>query len=715
MKSLFKFSAIFLPILAQAEEPLTGIGWQKTEWADKIANAYDFFAPENWDNGVVNGLFGIGLGTAKTTQYIKFTQDYSGSMSFTHSCDAYLTFVSDGTRDATWYITGDLNGNASITKGSVTFGSSDANRKVNVDLGGVARKFTLKGTAGYAFCNAIQNGDLDVFAQPVMTLRYDKATIDGDVTFAGAKLQFDSSHTDCSGTMRTKNLKFVGNELELKGSNADVVDTVGGDLTISGESGALKLVTVLAPTKSSVLKADKLVLENHPFVGFRGHNLGQQSPGVAGANILFKTTPELVGGLIPNAVAAANYDGSSGNASILGYSYKTSLATYDTEKGVRPLDLETEYVKSIDAVVSGHENLLVPHGETVTIDGEKTVNALLLQGGDSKVAATLAKGDDEAKLKVLSGQVVLGYTRNANIKMNLPISFGEIEGCISYASGKTSTWNAPISGSMGVTFGWFSCDVADGNGLTINSDCDYTGDTYVNGAVVVGVNNKVLPMGARQGDVYVRGALGFNGSSSGGVKVTPTINGLYGDGIIKRKTYHIDLTFGDNNSNGDFTGTVQDFSSLTKVGSGTQRLAGAISIPTAQVARRDAIYVKEGTLILDGTVSDLPVNVAAGAKLGGSGIIKTSVAFADGAKLLAKVEGKTLAVPLTVAAASGTAIVEADGLWKGEACVLKAAEGATLEGLTFKRGANVGKLTLSADKTELYATPKAKGFSIVVM
>lgn len=457
--------------------------------------------------------------------------------------------------------------------------------------------------------------------------------------------------------------------------------------------------------KSSVLRVKKLEIETGAFAAFRGTGLGQQAPGEFGANILVDEAPALAGGVIPNAVANATY----GVNSIVGYSYETSLATYDGERGIRPLDIATEYVTDLEAVTGG-ENLRVPHATTVMVSGEKTVNAVLMQGGDnSGMATTLAKADELSRLKVTSGQFVVGYGRNKNPVIDVPVDFGDGHGCISYSAGKVTEWKSPICGTAGVTFAWFTDQTSYLAGITLTQTSEYTGDTYVNGSMTIGVAASVFPCGTRTGDVYLRGEVRFNGNSNGKL-VTQTLNGLNGSGSLASdgKYRNVKVKLGDNDANGDFTGGITGFNYLEKLGVGTQRLAGTVSC-------NNTFDITSGRVVLDGSVEQGAVNVAAGAKLGGSGVVKTSVAFAEGAKLLAKVEGKTLAAPLTVAAVSGAAIVEADGLWKGEACVLKAADGATLDGATFTRGENVSSLRLSDDKTELYATPKAKGLVIVIM
>ncbi|MBR5548761.1 MAG: hypothetical protein IKU71_03425 [Kiritimatiellae bacterium] len=719
MKITFKAIALLVGTFAGvfASRALAGTGWTQTTWADKINNAHDFFDTANWDDGDINGVFGTGLGSAKVTQYIKLGQDWSSAFSFQHSNEANLTFVGDGSRNATWFVPGNMAFAPSATKGVICFGNESAGRKFLLDLGAAKRKFTLSGTAGYVFANSITNGDLEISSTaPVVSLRYSDATIDGNLDFYGTKLQFDSSKNDTImglGAVRAKNVVFSGQELEVKGGpTVASADSIDGLLIVDGSRGALKLVSIVAGTAGSSFTADGLSVTNDALLGFRGAGLGG-TPGAGVANVFFVHKPETVGGtggtecpVLPNVIASPTY----GNTSILGYAYDTSLATYDTTTGVRPLDFSTEYVTSIADVTSGRENLLVAHGASVEVSGDVTVNSVVLQGGAGSTPSTLSGGEG-AVLRVTSGQVLVGYHRNANpvVSVSVPIDFGTRRGCISYANGKSTAWSSPISGSRGVALTWFSLATTQNAGITMSADCSYTGDTYVNGTVFIGMKCKVLPCAERTGDVYVRGVLGFNGSSKGADIVHPVINGLYGDGTIKRVSYNIDLDVGDNNADGDFDGVMQDFNYVYKIGSGSQRFGGTISV-------NNAFNINAGTVILDGAVMQGAVNVAAGAALGGSGGITNTVTFADGAKLaVTVVDG--VASCLTVAGTVGGGPVTVDakiksGKWKTAQCILTS--GTSMGEMTFVKGAGVGSLELRNNGTELWATSKTSGFCVVI-
>lgn len=686
-------------------------GWNNANWADKFNNAHDFFDVDNWDQGIITGEFGSGLGTAKTTQYIKFGQDWSGMFSFTHSNEANLTFVGDGTRNATWHVPGDVVFAPSSTKGTIAFGNETAGRKFLLDLGGEKRKFVMGGTAGYVFVNGIGKGDLEIDSTASVSLRYSDAAIDGDLEFYGLKLQFDSSKNGETGTVRAVNVLFRGNELEVKGNNtASAAESIDGKFTVDGSRGALKLLSVIAGGAGASLTAGELSIENGALLGVRGAALGG-TPGAGVANVFFETVPATIGGaggtecpVIPGVIAAPTYSANS----ILGYAYDTSLATYDSETGVRPLDFATEYVNSADDVVSGRENLLVAHGTSVAVSGDVTVNSVVLQGGEGEVQSALTGGDG-AMLHVTSGQVLVGYHRNTTPSISVPIDFGDRAGCISHAAGKNTTWTAPISGSRGVSFTWFTSATSGSGNISMFGDCTYTGDTHVNGEVSIGTNAKVLPCGDRTGDVHVNGILSFNGSSSGNVRVHPVINGLYGNGTVKREKYTIDIDIGDNDADGDFGGSMTDFRNVAKVGAGTQRFDGTISCLDG-----GTFNVNAGKVVLDGTVTQGAVNVAAGAAIGGDGTIATTLTFVEGAEFTANVADDAAAcLNVTGAVTGGAVTVNANvksGKWRTPRCVLKSGEAITAN---FVRGEGIGSLELRNNDTELWATPKVGGFAII--
>ena len=163
---------------------LRGGGWIVTANDGK---KHDFFSTDNWDQGLITGEFGSGLGKNKTTQTITFGQDWSGNLSFTHSNEAFLTLCGDGSRDATWFVPGDVTFAAGAWKGWVKFGTQNAGSKFYVDLGGKSPTFTMKGTSGYYFYNTISNGAFRIGGESTSFVSFynDDATVDGDIYFYG--------------------------------------------------------------------------------------------------------------------------------------------------------------------------------------------------------------------------------------------------------------------------------------------------------------------------------------------------------------------------------------------------------------------------------------------------------------------------------------------------------------------------------------------------
>lgn len=711
MKSLLKFAAILLPILAQAE---VTEGWCTVPTANANGPTYDFFDQANWINGEVNGLFSSevivpGLNGSKTMT-VNLNKDWSGSFKI-HSQQLYtsskIQIQSTGGKH-TVTLTDDIELGTTKQSASCVFGNMNENNQLDFDLGGKTQKIVLSGGANWGFYSRFFNGGLLLTGTTGSVTLYTKGGSDGDIKVdPGLTLgvAFTSGDKVDVSASRAANLTLNRSQLNLTGSQVNAENFFNGLLTVKSDAPGCSIVYSRASTASKSMSTtfNELSVEPGALLLFRGSKLGVDPLGDS-ANVYFNTQPTMIGGVIPGVIGAKTDSDTAGFSA----SYDQTFVTYDETKGVVPLDLTSDYASD---VMGSTVNLKVPHATNVTIDQDTTVNSLYLATEATSDNFATVSAADGAKLTVSSGMVLYGYpVKSGNYKYPLisaPLDFGTTPGCIIYATGKRSQLDGPIHGSAGVTFATPIATTAAvaSPGLVLGAGVKastYTGDTYVQSCLNMGVSD-FLPHGSRTGNVYVNGIL--QGDNF-------TMNGLYGKGSVGRassggKT----VTLGDNDANGDFEGTISitdNGATLTKIGTGTQRFAGSLTLHTA-------INVSAGAVVLDGLVEQGAVNVAAGAKLGGSGVVKTSVAFAEGAKLLAKVEGKTLAAPLTVAAASGTAIVEADGLWKGEACVLKAAEGATLEGLTFKRGANVAALRLSDDKTELYATPKAKGFSIVVM
>ena len=196
--------------------------------------------------------------------------------------------------------------------------------------------------------------------------------------------------------------------------------------------------------------------------------------------------------------------------------------------------------------------------------------------------------------------------------------------------------------------------------LTVSASGTFTGDLYVNGSATI-TGSSFVPSGARKGNVIVNGKLFVD---------APTINGLYGSGIVD-KPYTGPATFsiGDNDADGDFGGTIVNSKgnfNLTKIGAGTQRLGGPVTIG-------GDFRVNGGTLLLEGSIS------------------AKSVAVANASQLIVNLPAKSGGDAVKVV--STTTAMDISHFTKGE---------------------NVHSLELREDGTELWATPKVSGFFVKI-
>jgi autotransporter-associated beta strand protein len=154
---------------------------------------------------------------------------------------------------------------------------------------------------------------------------------------------------------------------------------------------------------------------------------------------------------------------------------------------------------------------------------------------------------------------------------------------------------------------------------------DYQGTTSIeaNTTLLLGAANQV-PNGVGKGNVSVSGNFNLGGFSD-------TINGLSGSGSVEAGGGTPTFTVGDGDATASFGGVLGNASgalSLVKIGSGVQTLAGAntYSGPTS---------VSAGTLLVNGDQSGATgaVTVAAGATLGGTGIVGGATTIQSGATL----------------------------------------------------------------------------------
>ena len=694
MKTTVKLFAILASVFTGATASLADI---TTGWLQTSGGTYDFLTSENWVEGKVNGVFSSDL-TIGGGQNIVLSDDWTGSFSVNATISGKVQlYASQGPRTIT--INDDLAFSPLSMTSDFVFGDSvTSNKMVNFDLGGMNRSVTLSGTK-WVFCNRISNGGLVFSGSGSFTFRSGGGSSGAITLNPGACLctAFTSADkTDYTGdaaitraaSLTMRRGYYIGS---LSYVNAE--ELIPGMLTIDGSCGGISVMQLRCNSKHDKLTIGGLSMVNGGTLLVNADNLGSE-PGDGVQRVFFTTAPALVNGLVPGVIAGGAY-----NSNVPGSSYDHTFVTYDSEKGLVPL-AATEYSGQVPSGVSS-VNLRVTGGTTVEITEPITVKSLYLEGGANLAANTVITGT--VPVTVTSGQVMMQYNAKKIPVIDVPLEFGAATGYIYYGYGKNSELKGAVGGSGGLVFTQpLSVSSAQGGQIRIESktmgENTYTGDTFINGVVVVG-DVSFLPCGNRTGNVYVNGKLNFHNK---------TINGLFGSGTVATAyTSSNNMTLGDNNAAGDFTGDIT-FATINKIGSGTQRFGGTVTCSTA-------LNVNAGAVVIDGAVTQGAVNVAAGAALGGSGGITNTVTFADGAKLaVTVVDGVASCLTVAGEVSGGPVTVNANVTgrkWRDAQCILKSDAAIAA---SFVKGEGVGLLELRNNGTELWAAPKNSGFCVVV-
>ena len=706
MKTATNAIALLVSICLGAFTSLGDIttGWNKTE-----KGAYDFLSTDNWADGKVSGLFSADWASGSggdTDLYLG--SDWTGSFKIFGSIVG-RTIIRASNGPCTVTLNDDLYLTPSSMGQDFVFGNGyDDKKKLNFDLGGQSRKIFINGGARWIFSDRISNGDLAFDGAGTVTFRSAGGS-NGAITLSTntvLKTGFTSSDKNDIDAVRASDLTLSRSRVEFQETYVSVIDRITGKLKVLADEPSCSILYPRASTagKTDTVRIGSLEMAPGSSLLVRGAKLGGD------VKVLFDTAPETVGGIVPQLVGAKTDSDTAGQNGM----YDQSFVAYDAENGLVPLDLTTDYASEVSSETS--VNLLIPYGTTNYLSGPATVNSLYLgakNGGDQCAAIMPGENVEDATLTVESGMVLIGYNSAAgNYKyptVGVPLDFGARPGFIVCPGGKRNQINGALKGSAGVTFTTpmaTSAAIAT-SGLVLGgnaSESTYTGDTFIQTFVNVGATG-LLPHGDRTGDVYVNGILDADNF---------TINGLYGNGTVNRSTSGTKQMFiGDNDANGDFAGTfsvTDNASTLTKIGTGTQRFGGTVTL-----ASNGNFNVNVGKVVLDGTVADGAVNVAAGAAIGGNGLIATTLAFADGAKFDVDVKDD-VASCLNVAGAvtGGPVTVNANvtsGKWRTAQCVLKSDDAITA---TFNRGAGVGALELKNNNKELWASPKVPGLTISI-
>ena len=693
MKTTVKLFAILASVFAGTTTSLADI---TTGWLRTSGGTYDFLTSENWAEGNVNGVFSSDL-TIGEGQNIVLSDDWTGSFSVKATISGKVQlYASQGPRTIT--INDDLVFSPLSMSSDFAFGDSASDAKaVNFDLSGIDRSVTLSGTK-WVFCNRISNGGLVFSGSGSFTFRSGGGSSGAITLNPGACLGTAFTSADKTDFTGDKAITRAASLTMRRGyyigslSYVNAEELIPGMLTIDGSCGGISVMQLRCNSKYDKLTIGGLSKVNGGTLLVNADNLGSE-PGNGVQRVFFTSAPTLVGGLVPGVIAGGAY-----NSTVAGSSYDHTFVTYDSGKGLVPL-AATEYSSQIPSGVSSI-NLRVPGGTTLEIAEPITVNSLYLEGGDNLTANTVITGT--VPVTVTSGQVMMQYNAKKVSVINVPLEFGSVTGYIYYGYGKNSEMKGAVGGTGGLVFTQpMSTSSAQSGQMRIESktmgDNTYTGDTYLNGVVVVG-DVDFFPCGSRTGDVYVNGKLLFHNK---------TINGLYGSGTVTTAySSSKNMTIGDNDADGDFSGDIT-FATVNKIGTGTQRFGGTVTVTT--------LNVNAGSVVLDGALSGA-ANVAAGAALGGSGGITNDVTFTDGAKLAVTV-ANDVASCLTVAGTVSGGPVTVDvsiksGRWKTAQCILTS--GTSMGEKTFVKGAGIAALELRNNDTELWATPKTSAFCIVI-
>ena len=538
--------------------------------------------------------------TGNTSDNINFnTGSYSNLLFGASTASTYTGTLTP------WNGTYRLGGGGAALTFSVANTLTGTNRLVVGSVGSLAGTPTITASQNFSGGAFVDNQTLSL------------SGTDGEFTASpitvgkSATLTLDSSTANVTGRTRAPSVTLNGGLLLTKGNNgADSVDTVSGNITINtAPTAGCNFITVDAGTKNGQLHATELARTNGAISVVRGDSLGD-APGTSIGNFFVDTPPSLVGGngsegatslsIVPWLVGSRTTTG-GGNAS-----YDQTFVTYEAGRGFRPLDFATECVSNVASGSTTWQNVRVPNGTTWTLSGDTAINALLLQGSDPNKVNTVVSGT--GTLKVRSGLVILGYHRNAQPRIEVPLDFGNAQGVIIVPQGKSSIITQPISGSNGLVVAQTTTTVSTGSGgsgVSLPANCTYTGDTYI--FSLQGIGSSTLPSGSRTGNVHVYGILSIG---------TMTINGLYGTGDVSSGGGT--LTLGDNAANGDFNGKITQSGTLsvTKIGTGTQRFGGVCGYAGSTT-------VSNGTLVIDGTIVSA-TTVQTNATLRGKGTIDKS-------------------------------------------------------------------------------------------
>ncbi len=565
------------PILMATAAVLLGFSTQSakgqtTGWNQTGVGPFDYNDTANWVGGIINGIFDMSV-TIPSSQTVTFGQDTVLTTGFDFSYTGSSNEVLRGTGgDFTLTLGGDILHNTASTTRVINFGSTAANQALAIDLGGVARIFTVGSGRSLGFLNGIGNGSVitsggtinfsgsnsyggaTTVASGVLALNGavgSSANSDIMVQSGGSStstLQFNSTTNLNTGTTRAKSVTLNG-----AGSGTSAFLTVTGNAgansveTITNAlraSAGYATVGVTAPATRAVrLSVGSFVRDAGASLLFRGSNLGldtlaNQTPNFA--NIQFAQAPALSGSGVSGQATVGILKGAYGDVTSGGDGKAGGLVTYDSTYGVRLLT-SGEYVGAITDGQTTASNVLFTRAsgdasQDITLASTTTtLNSLSFKitGAGTNSGVTIA-GAAGTTLKLNSGTIFASQqvtTANATDAMTISVPTLDLnggEGVVTVFTNGVSNGNtaAPLTissviandGGKGVTFG--------GTGETILTGSEantYTGTTTLNSGILR-LNKSVVNIGLTTDLVMNGGTLLKTGNAIADT-ASVTING----------------------------------------------------------------------------------------------------------------------------------------------------------------------------------------------
>ncbi len=503
-----------------------------------------------------------------------------------------------------------------------------------IDDGGAGYGFTLSGTG-----STLNLNNANTYSGATM-VEGGRITLGGlgsilnstDLVVREGTLYLDNLSAVTQRLSSTADLTLAGGAFAISRSATTAYTQSLGKITLESGNNMI-LLEAGSSGKKITVQAESLTRANRAVGFIQGKAIG--GAGADDSSVQFAEAPEgLVGGgggagtktvsIIPWLVGESNVNNGTPGTDFYTYAYNSGTgkyelrplasAEYHSASGVSPLlDLS-----AVDPATNASVRMSGAFTSAQIIGG--TVNSLQLMEN------SLSSGVLSNAIYNLSGTVTIGsgallfsksggtaYTAELN---GGTVQFGGAEGIITATLTEAVLLNSRISGSNGVTLSTYNA----GSSLTLNSSLnDYTGQTTVNGAVIVGVDGGIPA--ASNVVIAAGGSLTLK-------DVTSTIGSLGGAGKVNLTT----ATGGTLIAGGDNTSTTYEGiigganGNLAKNGTGVLTLTGA-NVYTGTTT------VNAGTLIVgvDGIGSLTSSVTVTSGTLGGSGSTTGNVTIGNGA------------------------------------------------------------------------------------